>query len=62
MASYSNSTSNETLVHEAPCFIHDANVVRAFRVAPFASTAFCHNRQLSGFRCIVKKQNNEENY
>ena len=40
MASYSNSTSNETLVHEAPCFIHDTNVVRAFRVAPFAPTAF----------------------
>ena len=42
MASSSNSTStsNETLVHEAPCFIHDTKVVRAFRVAPFAPTAF----------------------
>ena len=40
MASYSNSTSNETLVHEALCFIHDTNVVRAFRVAPFAPIAF----------------------
>ena len=60
MASSSNSTStsNETLVHEAPCFIHDTKVVRAFR----ADCVFCHNRQLSGFRCAVKKQSNEENY
>ena len=36
----SNSTSNESLVYEAPCFLHDTNLVRVFRIAPFAPIAF----------------------
>lgn len=36
----SNSTSNDSVVYEAPCFLHDTNLVRVFRVAPFAPIAF----------------------
>ena len=36
----SNSTSNESVVYEAPCFLYDTNLVRVFRVAPFAPIAF----------------------
>ena len=36
----SNSISNESVVYEAPCFLHDTDLVRVFRVAPFAPIAF----------------------
>lgn len=36
----SNLTSNDSLVYEAPCFLHDTDLVRVFRVAPFAPIAF----------------------
>lgn len=36
----SNLTSSDSLVYEAPCFIHDTDLVRVFRVAPFAPIAF----------------------
>ena len=36
----SNSTLNESVVYEAPCFLHDTVLVRVFRVAPFAPIAF----------------------
>ena len=36
----SNSTSNDSVVYEAPCFLHDTDLVRVFRVAPFAPIAF----------------------
>lgn len=36
----SNATSNDSVVYEAPCFLHDSDLIRAFRVAPFAPIAF----------------------
>lgn len=35
-----NSTSNDSVVYEAPCFVHDTDLIRVFRVAPFAPIAF----------------------
>ena len=36
----SKSTSNESVVYEAPCFLRDTDLVPVWRVAPFAPIAF----------------------
>ena len=58
----SNSTSNDSVVYEAPCFLCDMDLIRALRVAPFAPIAFFAMTGNPGASCCLRKKDNEKNH